>query len=233
MIGRGLETLAKRYGGGAEVWQLKDVLPELKLAIGGLQDVTGTLPAQCCQCRASKPTWSGRVADAGQMFEAISARDVTSAAKYILGKASAATGQQTVTVLRTVSRRAYTGGASTYRSDHTSTFSHDELLACLSAFCQMDLVSIAGVTARASVLMDQWKSRGGPERGSRHHDPPKLALGRPRILAECPPPRWTNEIGSRNAIYWICSVFKTSKNRYLHNVLEPPKKRSQIPYKTC
>ena len=131
----------KRHGGGNELWKLKHAIPELHAALEPLRRFQGATN-RCTHCHARKPEWQGLVADAGQMYEALAAKEVGKAIDRLLQKAVKATGVSTVTVVRHRSRRAYFGGSLIHRSDKTMTYEFAELKACVLAALSAKYVSV-------------------------------------------------------------------------------------------
>ena len=149
-IGRAVETLTKRYCEQGELWRLKDAAPQLQEALRNFAPPAIPERHTCAGCRRRKPVWSGLVADAGQMFESISAAEVTEAFAYVCNRAEASLGLNTITVVRSAQRRAFLGGACVHRSRESTTYYFNELQACLKAFMRMSLASVGDAVAEMS-----------------------------------------------------------------------------------
>ena len=146
-MGRAMETKTKRCSGGSETWTLKTAASDLRDRIRRVRAAVREPAANCKRCGKEKRQWEGIVADAGQFYEACHAQKVEKCAKEIGAAWIRKTGTTTITTEKRKRRKAWAGGVTSSASVNTNTYEVAEVLMCLRACSQANVVCIGDATA--------------------------------------------------------------------------------------
>ncbi|CAK0845917.1 unnamed protein product [Prorocentrum cordatum] len=139
-IHRALETVMREYGGGDEVWSLREATQVMNARIQAARPTS--VHRTCARCQRAKVASTAVVADAGQFFEAVRPRDAICAARTVLLRCQRATGKEAVTVLKNQRRVAFFGGAGGVHDGKKVCFSFTDLLLAFSACMFVTLCSL-------------------------------------------------------------------------------------------
>ncbi|CAK0879782.1 unnamed protein product [Prorocentrum cordatum] len=146
-VSRALSHILKRHGGSWESWSLTASAAEVRAARAGLAARPRGEACRCQRCRASKPEFVGVVADAGQFFEVVQAREAVRCVARLLRRVEAQTGLTSVTIGQHKGESTYLGGSPYSCTGKQWWLTFEELILIFSAAMEMKWCSVGARVA--------------------------------------------------------------------------------------